>query len=125
MGMNGTDVARGAADFVLMDDNFATIHTAIREGRGIYENIRKSVLFLLSSNLGEIMTMLVTIVAGLPSPLKASFILWINLITDSLPALALGVDKNDGNALMKEPPRKSTDSLFHTEGLPAHCAMGQ
>ena len=77
MGMNGTDVARGAADFVLMDDNFATIHTAIKEGRGIYENIRKSVLFLLSSNLGEIITMLLTIVAGLPSPLKASFILWI------------------------------------------------
>lgn len=117
MGMNGTDVARGAADFVLMDDNFATIHTAIREGRGIYENIRKSVLFLLSSNLGEIITMLVTIVAGLPSPLKASFILWINLITDSLPALALGVDDNDGESLMREKPRKKGDSLFARGGL--------
>lgn len=117
MGMNGTDVARGAADFVLMDDNFATIHTAIREGRGIYENIRKSVLFLLSSNLGEIMTMLVTIVAGLPSPLKASFILWINLITDSLPALALGVDDNDSEGLMREKPRRKGDSLFARGGL--------
>lgn len=117
MGMNGTDVARGAADFVLMDDNFATIHLAIREGRGIYENIRKSVLFLLSSNLGEIMTMLVTIVAGLPSPLKASFILWINLITDSLPALALGVDDNDSEGLMREKPRKKGDSLFAKGGL--------
>lgn len=117
MGMNGTDVARGAADFVLMDDNFATIHTAIREGRGIYENIRKSVLFLLSSNLGEIITMLVTIVAGLPSPLKASFILWINLITDSLPALALGVDDNDGESLMREKPRRKEDSLFAKGGL--------
>ncbi len=117
MGMNGTDVARGAADFVLMDDNFATIHTAIREGRGIYENIRKSVLFLLSSNLGEIMTMLVTIVAGLPSPLKASFILWINLITDSLPALALGVDDNDSEGLMREKPRRKGDSLFAGGGL--------
>ncbi len=117
MGMNGTDVARGAADFVLMDDNFATIHTAIKEGRGIYENIRKSVLFLLSSNLGEIITMLVTIVAGLPSPLKASFILWINLITDSLPALSLGVDNNDTESLMREPPRKKEDSLFAKGGF--------
>lgn len=117
MGQNGTDVARGAADFVLMDDNFATIHLAIKEGRGIYENIRKSVLFLLSSNLGEIMTMLLTIVAGLPSPLKASFILWINLITDSLPALALGVDDNDGESLMRERPRRKEDSLFAKGGL--------
>ena len=117
MGLNGTDVARGAADFVLMDDNFATIHLAIKEGRGIYENIRKSVLFLLSSNLGEIMTMLLTIVAGLPSPLKASFILWINLITDSLPALALGVDDNDGESLMSERPRRKEDSLFAKGGL--------
>lgn len=117
MGLNGTDVARGAADFVLMDDNFATIHLAIKEGRGIYENIRKSVLFLLSSNLGEIITMLLTIVAGLPSPLKASFILWINLITDSLPALALGVDDNEGESLMREKPRRKEDSLFAKGGL--------
>lgn len=117
MGLNGTDVARGAADFVLMDDNFATIHLAIREGRGIYENIRKSVLFLLSSNLGEIITMLLTIVAGLPSPLKASFILWINLITDSLPALALGVDDNEGESLMSEKPRRRGESLFAKGGL--------
>ncbi len=117
MGMNGTDVARNAADFVLMDDNFATIQLAIKEGRGIYENIRKSVLFLLSSNLGEIMTMLVTIIAGFPSPLKASFILWINLITDSLPALALGVDDNETELLMKEPPRKKGESLFAKGGL--------
>lgn len=117
MGLNGTDVARGAADFVLMDDNFATIHTAIKEGRGIYENIRKSVLFLLSSNLGEIITMLLTIVAGLPSPLKASFILWINLITDSLPALALGVDDNESESLMREKPRRKGDSLFAKGGL--------
>lgn len=117
MGKNGTDVARNAADFVLMDDNFATIHLAIKEGRGIYENIRKSVLFLLSSNLGEIMTMLVTIIAGFPSPLKASFILWINLITDSLPALALGVDDNETDLLMKEAPRRKGESLFAKGGL--------
>lgn len=117
MGEGGTDVARGAADFVLMDDNVATIHMAIREGRGIYENIRKSVLFLLSSNLGEILTMLLTIAAGLPSPLKAGFILWINLITDSLPALALGVDENDTESLMREKPRKREESLFARGGL--------
>lgn len=117
MGEGGTDVARGAADFVLMDDNVATIHTAIREGRGIYENIRKSVLFLLSSNLGEILTMLLTIAAGLPAPLKAGFILWINLITDSLPALALGVDENDTQSLMREKPRKKEESLFARGGL--------
>ena len=117
MGQGGTDVARGAADFVLMDDNVATIHTAIQEGRGIYENIRKSVLFLLSSNLGEILTMLLTIIAGLPAPLKAGFILWINLITDSLPALALGVDENDTESLMREAPRKKEESLFARGGL--------
>ena len=117
MGQGGTDVARGAADFVLMDDNVATIQKAIEEGRGIYENIRKAILFLLSSNLGEILTMLVTIVAGLPLPLTAGFILWINLITDSLPALALGVDENDTESLMREPPRKKEDSLFAKGGL--------
>ncbi len=117
MGKGGTDVARNAADVVLTDDNFATIEKAMREGRGIYENIRKTILFLLSSNFGEIMTMMVAVIAGFPAPLKASHILWVNLITDSLPALALGMDKNDGDALMKEKPRKSKDSLFAHGGL--------
>lgn len=117
MGKSGTDVAKQAADIVLTDDNFATIERAIEEGRGIYENIKKSVIFLLSSNFGEIMTMFVAIVCRLPSPLKASHILWINLITDSLPALALGIDQNDGTALMKEPPRKGSESLFSRGGL--------
>lgn len=124
MGKEGTDVARGAADLVLTDDNFATIEKAMKEGRGIYENIRKTILFLLSSNFGEIITMLAAVLAGFPSPLKASHILWINLITDSLPALALGVDKNDGDALMKEPPRKSTDSLFSHGGLACTLCYG-
>ena len=96
MGQTGTDVAKQAADMVLTDDNFATIEKAIEEGRGVYENIKKAVIFLLSSNFGEIMTMFTAIALSLPSPLKASHILWINLITDSLPALALGTDKNDG-----------------------------
>lgn len=117
MGMTGTDVARQAADMVLTDDNFATIRRAIEEGRGVYENIRKSVIFLLSSNLGEIITMFLAVICGLAAPLKSSHILWINLITDSLPALALGVDKNDGKSLMRQKPRKAQESLFARGGL--------
>lgn len=124
MGKGGTDVARGAADLVLTDDNFATIEKAMREGRGIYENIRKTILFLLSSNFGEIITMLAGILAGFPSPLKASQILWVNLITDSLPALALGMDKNDGDALMRQLPRKSSDSMFSHGGLTCTLSYG-
>ena len=117
MGQTGTDVAKQAADMILADDNFATIEKAIEEGRGVYENIRKSVIFLLSSNLGELMTMFVAVAMGLASPLKSSHILWINLITDSLPALALGVDKNDSKSLMRCPPRKASESLFARGGI--------
>lgn len=124
MGMNGTDVAKQAADVILTDDNFATIEKAIEEGRGVYENIKKSVIFLLSSNLGEIMTMFLAVAGGLASPLKSSHILWINLITDSLPALALGVDENDSRMLMCVPPRKSDESLFAGGGLTCTCFYG-
>lgn len=124
MGMAGTDVAKQASDMILTDDNFATIERAIEEGRGVYENIRKSVVFLLSSNLGEIMTMFVAVLCGLASPLKSSHILWINLITDSLPALALGVDRNDGKSLMRNPPRKPKESLFARGGLACTCFYG-
>lgn len=124
MGINGTDVAKQAADVILTDDNFATIQKAIEEGRGVYENIKKSVIFLLSSNLGEIMTMFLAVIGGLASPLKSSHILWINLITDSLPALALGIDENDGRKLMKMPPRKSSESLFANGGLACTCFYG-
>ena len=124
MGMAGTDVARQASDMILTDDNFATIRRAIEEGRGVYENIRKSVIFLLSSNLGEIITMFLAVVCGLAAPLKSSHILWINLITDSLPALALGVDKNDGKSLMRQPPRKAKESLFARGGLACTCFYG-
>lgn len=124
MGMNGTDVAKNASDMILTDDNFATIKKAIEEGRGIYENIRKAILFLLSSNFGEIITMLAAILAGFPSPLKASHILWINLITDSLPALALGVDENDGKQLMRQKPRKSGENLFAHGGLSCTLCFG-
>jgi len=124
MGMTGTDVAKQASDMILTDDNFATIEKAIEEGRGVYENIRKSVIFLLSSNLGEIMTMFFAVLCGLASPLKSSHILWINLITDSLPALALGMDQNDGRALMKNKPRKPKESLFARGGLACTCFYG-
>lgn len=117
MGVTGTDVAKSAADMVLADDNFATIQKAIQEGRGIYANIKKSVLFLLSSNFGEIAAMFGAILAGLASPLKAIHILWVNLITDSLPGLALGVDQNDPESLMSRPPRDPKESLFAHGGL--------
>ncbi|HIT91199.1 MAG TPA: cation-translocating P-type ATPase [Candidatus Merdenecus merdavium] len=117
MGMNGTDVAKNASDIILTDDNFATIEKAIEEGRGVYENIKKSVLFLLSSNFGEIITMFFSILVGLASPLKASHILWVNLITDSLPALALGTDENNQKLLMNKPPRHPKESLFAHGGL--------
>lgn len=124
MGMAGTDVAKNAADLVLTDDNFATIAKAIALGRGIYENIKKSVLFLLSSNFGEIMTMLAAISLGLPSPLKPSHILWINLLTDSLPALALGVDVNGNKNYMKRHPRAKKESLFAKGGLSCTLLYG-
>ena len=115
MGISGTDVAKGAADMVLMDDNFATIEKAIEEGRNIYGNIKKSVLFLISSNFGEIMTMFVAILVGMASPLKAIHILWVNLITDSLPALALGVDPGE-HKIMQDNPRKPNENLFANGG---------
>lgn len=111
MGENGTDAAKNAADMVL-DDNFSTIEKAMEEGRGIYVNIKKSILFLLSSNFGEIITMFAAVLFQLPTPLKASHILWVNLITDSLPALALGIDKNDAKALMRKKPRNPHEGLF-------------
>ena len=116
MGITGTDVAKGAADMVLTDDNFATIEKAVAEGRGIYQNIKKTVLFLLSSNFGEVISMFSAIVAGLASPLQSIHILWINLITDSLPALALGVDTNDKD-IMKAKPRNPEESLFAHGGM--------
>lgn len=117
MGQNGTDVAKNAAEMILTDDNFSTIEKAMEEGRSIYVNIKKSILFLLSSNFGEVLTMFAAVLLRLPTPLKASHILWVNLITDSLPALALGVDKNDAKALMRKAPRNPEESLFAHGGL--------
>lgn len=111
MGITGTDVAKGAADVVLTDDNFSTITAAVEEGRNIYRNIKKSILFLLSCNLGEIATLFIGILMGWPAPLTAIHILWVNLITDTLPAIALGVDPEDPD-VMKEKPRSASEKIF-------------
>lgn len=103
MGIGGTDVAKNAADMILTDDNFATIVEAVEQGRGIFENIRKTIHFLLSSNIGEILTVLSAFLMSLPSPLAAIQLLWINLVTDSLPALALGVEPTSPEIMDKKP----------------------
>ena len=119
MGITGTDVAKDASDIILTDDNFATIITAIEQGRNIYNNIKKSVLFLLTCNLGEVVAMCLPIFAVLPAPLIASQLLWINLLTDSLPAIALGMDPGDPD-VMKDKPRPPKESFFaHGAGLRA------
>ncbi len=115
MGITGTDVAKGAADMVLADDNFASIEKAVEEGRGIYANIKKTILFLLSSNIGEVVAMFLAAVVGLPSPLIAIHLLWVNLITDSLPAVALGADKKPRD-IMDDQPRDPKESLFSHGG---------
>lgn len=112
MGITGTDVAKGAAEVILCDDKFTTILQGCKFARGIYANIKKAITFCLSSNFGEVITMCSAIIAGLVSPLKATHILWVNLLTDSLPCIALGVDENDEDSLMNKPPRNKNESLF-------------
>lgn len=111
MGMNGTDVAKSASDMILADDNFATIVRAVREGRVIYDNIKKSVKFLLSSNIGEILTVLFGLIFGCAAPLTAIELLWINLITDSFPAIALGLDP-PARDIMRRAPLDSKKGIF-------------
>jgi len=111
MGITGTDVAKGAADIILTDDNFTTIVNAIEEGRNIYNNIKKAIIFLLSCNLGEIIALFVAILLNWETPLLPIHILWVNLITDSFPALSLGVDPRD-ESVMEDPPRNPKETLF-------------
>lgn len=122
MGITGTDVAKGASDMILMDDNFSTIVSAIEQGRNIYNNIKKSVVFLLICNLGEVIAMFVTLLLGLQAPLLATQLLWINLITDSFPAIALGMDPGNPE-VMKEKPRDPKESFF-SGGAGLHIVLG-
>lgn len=111
MGITGTDVSKGAAEMVLTDDNFASIVAAVEEGRVIYDNIRKFVKYLLSSNVGEILVMFVALLVGLKIPLLAIQILWINLVTDGLPAIAMGFEPAEAG-VMKRKPRPTAESIF-------------
>ncbi len=111
MGITGTDVSKGAADMILTDDNFATIVEATREGRGIYNNIKKTVGFLLGTNIGEVVTVFVAMIFWHKSPLLSMQLLWINLVTDSLPAIALGMEKVDDD-VMEQKPRPKDESIF-------------
>ncbi len=111
MGITGTDVAKGASDMILTDDNFSTIVSAIKEGRNIFNNIKKSVVFLISCNAGEIVSLFFAILLGWATPLNATHILWVNLITDTFPALALGMDPGDKDVMNKK-PRNPKSSIF-------------
>ena len=103
MGQNGTDVAKNASDMILTDDNFVTIVKAVKQGRNIYDNIKKAIHFLIATNIGEIVTIFMGLVLGLKSPLLAIQLLWINLVTDSLPAIAIGLEPPDENIMNRKP----------------------
>jgi len=111
MGITGTDVSKEASSLILSDDNFATIVAAIEEGRGIYENIRKFIRYLLASNVGEILVMFIAMMMGMPLPLVPIMILWVNLVTDGLPAMALGIDQPERD-LMEHAPRGRKENIF-------------
>ncbi|MCI9087422.1 MAG: calcium-translocating P-type ATPase, PMCA-type [Clostridia bacterium] len=115
MGKNGTDVAKNAADMVLTDDNFVTIVEAVKQGRNIFDNIKKAVHFLIATNIGEIVTIFLGLLLGLKSPLLAIQLLWVNLVTDSLPAIALGLESPDKD-IMNRKPRDSKKGIF-ADGL--------
>ena len=122
MGITGTDVSKGASDMILTDDNFTTIVHAIEEGRNIYNNIKKTIIFLLSCNLGEIICIFLSTLLNWDLPLVATQLLWVNLVTDTLPALALGIDPGDKD-VMKRQPRNPKESFF-SEGAGMRAVIG-
>ena len=115
MGLNGTDVAKNASDMILTDDNFVTIVEAVKQGRSIYDNIKKAVHFLIATNIGEIVVIFFGLLLGMNAPLLAIQLLWINLVTDSIPAIALGLEPEDKN-IMNKKPRDSKKGIF-SDGL--------
>ena len=128
MGKGGTDVAKNATDMILADDNFVTIIEAVRQGRTIYDNIKKAIHFLIATNIGEITTIFIGLLSGMESPLLAIQLLWINLVTDSFPAIALGLEREE-EEIMNRKPRNSKESIFAgglwqkiiTEGVMLGC----
>lgn len=117
MGITGTDVAKGASDMTLTDDNFATIVDAVREGRGIYDNIKKAVGFLLGTNIGELLTVFFAMIIWHVSPLLSMQLLWINLVTDSLPAIALGMEQVEADVMGRKPKPKEESIFAHGMGI--------
>ena len=115
MGLKGTDVAKNAADMILNDDNFVTIVSAVKQGRNIFDNIKKAIHFLIATNIGEIVTIFVGLLLGVKSPLLAIQLLWVNLVTDSLPAIALGLEPPEKD-IMKRPPVDNKKGIF-ADGL--------
>lgn len=115
MGKNGTDVAKNAADMILTDDNFVTIVEAVKQGRNIYDNIKKAIHFLIATNIGEIVTIFMGLILGMKSPLLAIQLLWVNLVTDSLPAIAIGLEPPEQN-IMNRKPVDSKKGIF-SDGL--------
>lgn len=113
MGITGTDVAKGASDMILTDDNFATIVEAVKQGRGIYDNIKKAVSFLLGTNIGELLTVFFAMVIWQKAPLLSMQLLWINLVTDSLPAIALGMEAVEPDVMNRKPKPKDESIFAH------------